>query len=126
METDNMDETVMPLVSVIVQQSATELNELMQMIKHWDIEEHATSRTDDSATGCSTQQKIEEYLNLFFDQRRKFTKHHCDEENKEVKMVSTKITTKRPPYLSTIPEEQEVLVSFQSMQHLSHIGGDKS
>ncbi|KAF3703412.1 hypothetical protein EXN66_Car019100 [Channa argus] len=102
METDNMDETVSALVSEIVQQSVSDLNELMQLIKHWEAEERVTSHTDDSATGYSTQQKIEEYLTWFFDQRRKFAEHRWDEENKEVKMVSTKFPTKKPDTLEEV------------------------
>ncbi|KAK2859294.1 hypothetical protein Q5P01_003914 [Channa striata] len=93
-QADNMDETVSSLVSEIVQQSASDLNELMQLIKNWDAEERAASQTVDSAAGCSTQQNIEEYLTWFFDQRRKFAEDHWDENNK--------LTTKSPDRLDEV------------------------
>ncbi|KAK2886291.1 hypothetical protein Q8A73_020237 [Channa argus] len=121
METDNMDETVSSLVSEIVQQSVSDLNELMQLVKHWEADERVTSHTDDSVTGCSTQQKTEEYLTWFFDQRRTFAENLSDEENKEVKMVPAKITAKGLPYLSTISENKRKSSSTSSPSSISAI-----
>ncbi|XP_018520543.1 uncharacterized protein LOC108875859 isoform X2 [Lates calcarifer] len=65
------------LVSDIIEQVAANLGELLQNVRRWDSEEHATSEVnkDGSSAASLNQQKVQQHLEKFFSMRQVFAEH---------------------------------------------------
>ena len=90
-----MDEMADQFVSEILEQTALNVNELLQKIQRWEVEERARSDdgTKDSSDGCYTQQKVERHLGKFFGMRRVFAEHREDvQKDEDITCQSSSLT----------------------------------
>lgn len=69
------------VLNEIVERARRDVNHMMQMVHHWDLEECAMleDEEDRATLGPATLQRVDEYLDWFFARRSAFAEEHCRE-----------------------------------------------
>ncbi|GLD69478.1 uncharacterized protein AKAME5_002079200 [Lates japonicus] len=95
------------LVSDVIEQVAANLGELLQNVRRWDSDEHATSEdnNDGSSAGSLVQQRVQQHLEKFFTMRQVFAEHHGN--GLEDEEVTEEVTSPAMSEVIVTPDSQE-------------------